>query len=201
MADESPMKTVEFLFDVGSPTTYLAWIRLPRITREVGAEILWTPVLLGGIFKATGNQSPVTVPAKGKWMLGDLARWAAEYGVPLHFNPHFPVNTMVVQRGAVALRDRPEFQDYLTSMFTAMWVGGQDLGDPAEVARAVERAGVDPKEFEALVADPIVKNQLRANTEEAVERGVFGCPTFFVGETMYFGQDRLDFVARALSDA
>jgi 2-hydroxychromene-2-carboxylate isomerase len=192
---------VEFVFDVGSPTTYLAWTQLPRLAREAGAEIVWSPVLLGGIFKATGNASPVTVPAKARWMLADLARAAKRLGVPMHFNPHFPVNTLYLMRGATALLGRREFEDYLTSVFTALWVGGSDLGDPGEVAAAVRRAGLDPAEFQGMIEQPEVKDRLKATTERAVSRGVFGCPTFFVGEEMFFGQDRLDDLRDALAGA
>ena len=191
-------KTVEFVFDVGSPTTYLAWTQLPRIARECDAEIIWTPVLLGGIFKATGNVSPVSVPAKGRWMLADLARSARQFGVPMHFNPHFPINTLYLMRGATALLGEPEFQPYLTSVFTALWVGGANLGEPSELAAALERAGLDPGEFQAMIERPAVKDRLKEATASAVERGVFGCPTFFVGEDMYFGQDRLSQLADAI---
>lgn len=192
-------KTVEFLFDVGSPTTYLAWTQLPRLARETGTEIAWSPVLLGGIFQATGNASPVSVPAKARWMLADLARAAKRLGVPMHFNPHFPVNTLYLMRGATALLGRPEFEDYLTSVFTALWVGGSDLSDPGRVAEAVERAGLDPEEFRGMIENPAVKDRLKQATDQAVARGVFGCPTFFVGEAMFFGRDRLDDVREALA--
>ncbi len=194
-------KTVEFLFDVGSPTTYLAWTQLPRLARETGADIVWSPVLLGGIFKATGNASPVSVPAKGKWMLADLARAAKRLGVPMHFNPHFPINTLYLMRGATALLGRREFEDYLTSVFTALWVGGSNLGDPAEVATVVQRAGLDPEEFQGLIEQTEVKDRLKETTERAVARGAFGCPTFFVGDEMFFGQDRLDDLREALAAA
>lgn len=192
-------KSLEFLFDVGSPTTYLAWTQLPGLARETGAEIAWTPVLLGGIFKATGNASPVSVPAKAKWMLADLARAAKRFGVPMHFNPHFPINTLYLMRGATALLGRPEFEDYLTSVFTALWVGGSDLSDAGELDAVVERAGVDPVTFRGLIEQPAVKDRLKATTERAVSRGVFGCPTFFVGDELFFGQDRLDDLREALA--
>ena len=192
-------KTLEVLVDVGSPPTYLAWTQLPRLVRETGAELAWSPVLLGGIFKATGNVSPVTVPAKGKWMLADLARAAKRLGVPMHFNPHFPINTLHLMRGATALLGKPAFEDYLTSVFTALWVGGSDLSDPGEVAAVVERAGLDPASFKRMIEQPAVKDQLKQTTDQAVARGVFGCPTFFVGDEMFFGQDRLDDVREALA--
>ena len=101
-----PAKTIEFFFDFGSPTTYLAHTQLPQLAADTGAQIQYVPMLLGGVFKATGNQSPVMVPAKGRWMGEDLPRFARRYGVPYQFNPHFPINTLTLMRGAVGLQMR-----------------------------------------------------------------------------------------------
>jgi 2-hydroxychromene-2-carboxylate isomerase len=193
-------RAVEYFFDVGSPTTYLAWTQLPKIAAETGATIAWRPMLLGGVFKATGNASPVTVPAKGRWMNGDIARWARRYGVPFAFNPHFPINTLTLMRGATGLQMRRpgDLPRYLDVVERAMWEAPKDLGDPAVLAATLAAAGFDADEFAALVADPEVKGKLIATTEQAVARGVFGAPTFFVGDAMFFGQDRLDFVREAL---
>jgi 2-hydroxychromene-2-carboxylate isomerase len=195
-----PSKRVEYFFDFGSPTSYLAWTQLPKIAAAAGAEIVWRPMLLGGVFKATGNASPVAVPAKGRWMNQDIARWAARYGVPFRFNPHFPINTLPLMRGAAGLQMRQpqDFLRYLEHMHRAMWEQGANLGDPVSLAAVLADAGFDVEAFTALVADPQVKAKLIATTEEAVARGVFGAPTFFVGEAMFFGQDRLDFVREAL---
>ena len=196
-------KTVEFFFDVGSPTTYLAWTQLPRLAADVGAQIAWRPMLLGGVFKATGNASPVTVPAKGRWMLGDLQLWARHWGVPLAFNPHFPINTLTMMRGAAGMqmREPASFDRYLEVIFHAMWREPRNLGDPQVLADVLQAGGFDPERIAALAADPEVKARLQANTEEAVARGVFGAPTFFVDGAMFFGQDRLDFVRAALARA
>lgn len=196
-------KTVEFFFDFGSPASYLAWTQLPAICAAAGATLAYRPMLLGGVFQATGNASPVTVPAKGKYMLTDLARFATRYGVPMRFNPHFPINTLALMRGAVGmqLRDPARFGDYVTAMFRAMWVDGCNMADPSVVADVLARAGFDPQATLALTADPAVKDALKAATEEAVHRGAFGAPTMFVGEQMFFGQDRLDFVREALAAA
>ena len=193
-------KTLEFFFDFGSPTTYLAHTQLPRIAAAAGATLVYRPMLLGGVFKATGNASPVSVPAKGRWMGDDIARWAKRLGVPFAFNPHFPINTLSLMRGAAGLQLRqPEaFGRYADAVFQAMWVTPRPLGDAAELAAVLSDAGFDPAAFMALVADAEVKAKLVANTEEAVARGVFGAPTCFVGEAMFFGQDRLDFVREAL---
>jgi 2-hydroxychromene-2-carboxylate isomerase len=194
-------KSVEYFFDFGSPTSYLAWTQLPKIAAETGAEIVWRPMLLGGVFKATGNASPVTVPAKGRWMNADIARWARRYGVPFRFNPHFPVNTLTLMRGAAGLQMRQpaDFMRYVDLIHRAMWESPVNLGDPAVLAETLTAAGFDAEAFTALVADPEVKARLAANTDEAVARGAFGAPTFFVGEAMFFGQDRLDFVREALA--
>jgi 2-hydroxychromene-2-carboxylate isomerase len=193
-------KSIEFWFDFGSPTTYLAHTQLPRIAAETGATLRWRPMLLGGVFKATGNASPVSVAAKGRWLMQDLPRWAAHWGVPFAFNPHFPINTLTLMRGATGLQlRRPElFASYVDAVFQAMWVHPRNLGDAAEVAALVEGLGLPAADFLALVGDPEVKARLVADTEEAVARGVFGAPTCFVGEQMHFGQDRLDFVRAAL---
>jgi len=194
-------KSVEFYFDFGSPTTYLAYTQLPAIAAECGAEIVWRPMLLGGVFKATGNSSPVTVPAKGRWMVADIDRWARRYGIPYRLNPHFPINTLTLMRGAAGyqLRRPEEFQRYVERVFRAIWVESLDLGDVAVVSTMLSQAGFDVDAFAAMVGDPEVKAALAATTDAAVARGVFGAPTLFVGDQMFFGQDRLEFVREALS--
>ncbi len=193
-------KPLEFFFDFGSQTSYLAYIQLPRIAAECGAELLWRPMLLGGVFKATGNASPVTVPAKGRWMLEDMQRWARRHGETLAFNPHIPINTLTLMRGAVGmqLHQAKDFGRYVDTVFRAMWQQPSNLGDAAVLAACLTGAGFDAEAFSAMVAQPEVKAKLVANTEEAVTRGVFGAPTVFVGDQMFFGQDRLDFVREAL---
>ena len=194
-------KQVEFFLDVGSPTTYLAWTRLPRLCREAGATLKLRPMLLGAVFQATGNASPANVPAKGRYMNIDMARFARRYGVPLAINPHFPVNTLMLMRAATGVQMRmPERLDaYLDGVFRAMWVEPLNLNDPGLVAEAWRAAGFDPQALLALAGDAEVKAALRATTDEAVARGVFGAPTMFVGDEMFFGQDRLDFVREALA--
>lgn len=194
------MKTVEFYFDFGSPTSYLAWTQLPGIAAECGAALAYRPVLLGGIHKATNNVSPGTIPSKGAWMQVDLARFARRYGVPYAYNPYFPINTLMLMRGATGtqMRDETLFLRYVDTVFRAMWERPRNMGEPA-VARAVfEEAGLDAASLFQLVEDPAVKAKLKSDTEAAVARGLFGAPTMFVGEDMFFGQDRLDFVKEAL---
>ena len=196
------MKQVEFFFDFGSPTAYLAHTQLPALARECNAEIVWRPMLLGGVFKATGNQSPVMIAPKGKWMWQDMAQWARRYGVPLQIHPNFPANTLTLMRGAAGLqmKDPGRFLQYVDLVYRSMWGMGVDLGNPAILASTLQEAGFDAAAFTAMVGDPAVKARLIATTEEAVKRGAFGAPTLFVGERMFFGQDRLEFVREALNN-
>jgi 2-hydroxychromene-2-carboxylate isomerase len=195
-------KTVEFLFDVGSPYSYLAYHQLPKIAEAHGAAIVWTPVLLGGIFQATGNRSPIEVPAKGSYSSVDLHRWAKAYGVTIEMNPHFPINTLALMRGAVAMQMRgdEEFQRYLRAVFDAMFGKPRNLNKPEEIGALLTSAAFDAAEFMQLIGDQAVKDRLKENTASAVARGAFGAPTFFVGSEMFWGQDRLDFVEQALSN-
>jgi 2-hydroxychromene-2-carboxylate isomerase len=193
-------KQVEFYFDFGSSYSYIAYKALPGIAAAHGAQILWRPMLLGGVFKATGNHSPAEISAKSKWMHQDLQRWAARYGAAFRLNPHFPINTMTLMRGAVGMQMRGlDFHKYAEAVFHAMWGEPRNLGDQQELAAVLRQAGFDADAFLSLANDPAVKEQLKKNTEEAVARGVFGAPTFFVGDAMFWGQDRLDFVAEALA--
>ena len=194
-------KTIEFYFDFGSPTTYLANARLKQLCDEYGASLEYRPVLLGGLFKASGNMSPVAIPAKGKYMMEqDLPRFAAAYGVPLNFNPHFPINTLNLMRGAVASLDAPYFSSYLEAVFDAIWVDGKDMGDLAVVQEVLSSAGLDAEALLAMTQDPQVKAKLIENTQAAVDRGLFGAPTIFIDEQMFFGQDRMQFIEMALRD-
>ena len=192
-------KTLEFLFDFGSPTTYMAHKRLPDVVARTGVTVDYVPILLGGVFKATGNASPATIPAKGAWMTRDLANFARRHGIPHKPNPHFPINTLHLMRGAAGLKDDPRFMAYVDAVFDAMWKEPKNLGDPAEMVPVLEHAGVAVDEFRALVERDDVKERLKSATERAVARGVFGAPTFFIGDEMWFGQDRLDFVEEALA--
>lgn len=194
-------KRVEFLFDFGSPASYLAYTQLPRLCEEAGAELVYVPMLLGGVFRATGNASPATVPAKARHSYVDLQRFADRYGVPLAFAANFPINTLTLMRGAIGLqrREPQRFMAYVRAIFQAMWVEARDLSDPQVLGRTLAEAGFEPQAMLALVGDQEVKDALKANTEAAVKRGVYGAPTMFVGEQMFFGQDRLDFVREALA--
>ena len=192
-------KSIDFHYDVGSPTAYLAWTQLPAIAAEAGAELVYRPMLLGGVFKATGNASPVEVPAKGRWMFEDMARFARRYGVALNVNPHFPINTLYLMRGAIAELEDGDIDAYNRAMFEAIWVHGKNMNDTVAVGMVLSEAGYDPEAFLERISRDQVKAALKSASEAAVARGVFGAPTMFVGEEMFFGQDRLEFVREALA--
>lgn len=194
-------KTVDFYFDVGSPASYLAWTQLPRLCAETGATLVHKPMLLGGVFQATGNTSPGTVPAKGRYVFNDLGRFAQRYGVPLSKNPHFPIMTLMLMRAVtgIQLRQPERLEAFLATVFKAIWIDALNLNDPAVTAQALASGGFAAADILALANDPETKAALKATTEEAVTRGVFGAPTVFVDDAMFFGQDRLDFVREALA--
>ena len=193
-------KKVEFFFDVGSPASYLAWTQLESMAQRTNAKIIWRPMLLGAVFQATGNASPAAVPAKGPYMLKDLQRFSNIYGVPFNFNPFFPLNTMHLMRGATAYLEEPEFQTYLAAIFNALWSEQLNMESPEVVAEVLSKAGIDVTDFMARISETEVKERLKDTTEEAVARGVFGAPSFFVNGEMFFGQDRLSFVETALKE-
>ena len=198
--------TVEFIFDFGSPNAYLSWKVLPGIAARTGAEIKLVPCLLGGIFKLTGNQPPMAAfgGVKGKldYEALETRRFVARHGLSAyHFNPHFPVNTLLIMRGMVAAQRAGVAERYVEAVLAAMWEDQKKMDDPEVVRAVLDAAGLDGGALIAATQDPEVKAQLMANTESAANRGVFGIPTFFVGDEMFFGKDRLGQVEEALSAA
>ena len=191
-------RTLEFYYDYGSPYSYLADTQVDAIANRAGATLARKPMLLGGVFKATGNASPMTVELKSKWSTFDLPMWARYYGVPFKPNPFFPINTLGLMRGAVAAQIDGIFERYHPAFYKAMWVDGRNLNDMAEVAAVLGEAGLDARKVSDRIQDQDVKDRLKATTDEAVARGVFGAPTSFVGDMMFFGNDRLPFVEMAL---
>ena len=190
-------KTIEFLFDVVSPTAYLAYTQMDGVAARAGAQVDFVPVFLGGVMQGAGNQPPGTVENKGKWMRQDLQLWAARYDVPLNHNPFFPVNTVNLQRAALALKGTDQFRLLLDALFKAMWVDEKNLGEAEVAAEVLTTAGLDAGDVFSKTQDPAIKDALKDATVGAVGRGVFGAPTFFVGDQMFFGQDRLEFVEAA----
>lgn len=193
-------KSVEFFFDLGSPTSYLAYTQLPGICAATDSQLIYQPMLLGGVFKTTGNASPITIPAKGRYMLQDLTRYAKRYRVTLNFNPHFPINTLLLMRAVTGMQmHHPErLTAFLDCLFQALWVDQRNLNDLAVVSEVLEAAGFEPHAVLDLCNNEAVKSALKDKTEHALQRGVFGAPSLFVGDQLFFGQDRLDFVREAL---
>jgi len=193
------MTTIEFLYDFGSPNAYL----VHRAVEDMGeVEFRYVPVLLGGVFKATGNQSPMQayghIAAKRDYDFLEMRRFMARHDITnFRMNPHFPVNTLLAMRGAVAAERLGCSEAYIEAMMAGMWEQGLKLDDPEVWTGALTAAGLDAAALGAAVQDPEVKAALVANTEAAVARGVFGIPTFFLGEEMWFGKDRLRDVLEA----
>lgn len=197
-------KTLEFFFDYMSPTSFLGWAVVPGVIERTGAELKIKPMFLGGVMKATGNQPPGMVPAKGKYMQQDMARCCARHGIQIFSNKHFPMmNTRPLTGATIRLADDQEQQiKLLNAGFKHVWGrkdGGVNTGDEAEFKEAFGSEGFDADQLWALGNDPETKAMLRANTEEAIARGAFGAPTFFVGDEMFFGHDRLDYAEEALA--
>ena len=191
-------RTLEFYFDYGSPYSYRADPPVEAIAKRPGSTLVRKPMLLGGVFKSTGNASPMTVPQKSKWSAFDMPLWARHYGVPFKPNPFFPVNTLALMRGAAAAQIDGTFERYHPAVFKAMWVDGVNLNELAEVAKVLAAAGLDAGKTGQRIQDQDVKDRLKATTDEAVARGVFGAPTCFVDDMMFFGNDRLPIVEMAL---
>ena len=194
-------KTVDFYFDFGSPAAYLAYTQLPKLASDTGASVVMKPMLLGGVFQATGNRPPISVPLKGNYLFQDLNRYAKRYGVPFNMNPHFPINTITLMRAASGLQSHNDarFDLYCATIFKAIWVNSGNMNDLAVVGSVLHEAGFDGAAMLALSSLQEVKDLLKAQTQAAVDRGIFGAPTFFVGNEMFWGQDRLDFVRDALT--
>ena len=200
----APVRTVEFIFDFGSPNAYLAAQILPAIAARHGATVTLLPCLLGGIFKATNNQSPLQAfgPIKGKlaYEMLETRRFVVRHGLTrFRMNPHFPVNTLLIMRGLIAADMAGMAEPYTRAVLAAMWEDGEKMDDPAVVRLVLDAAGLDGETLLARTQDAAVKERLVSNTENAVARGVFGIPTFFVGNEMFFGKDRLGQVEEELA--
>ncbi len=202
------MKKLEFWFDFGSPNSYFAYKTLPEIEARLGVSFARKPALLGGIFKATGNQSPffayANIPAKMDYTRREIMRFVRHHGLAdFNMNPHFPVNTLLAMRGAAAAdmaADMPgELDRYMDCVMKAMWEDGKKADDPEVLLGALADAGLDAAYYSEKVGDPIVKTALMTATQEAIDRGLFGVPTFFVGEEMFFGKDSLAAVEKEIA--
>jgi len=191
------MTEIDFLIDVGSPNAYFAAKVLPKQAAARGHSVRWRPVLLGGIFKATGNQSPMQafghIAPKMAYEMKEMERFVARHGLSEYtFNPHFPINTLLLMRAAMAAERSGDLEAYLTAALHHMWEAPKKMDDPQVAAAALSESGFDGPALVEAAGDPEIKAALLQSTEEAVARGVFGVPTFFVGDEMFFGKDRIE---------
>lgn len=189
MTTEAPC--IEFFWDPASPYTYLASTRIAALAEQAGCALQWRPFLLGAVFQATGNKPPRDVPAKGKYLFGDIQAWARYYGVPMTFPASFPVRSIAALRLALAAEEQGRGPDMARALMDAHWGQGADIGDPAVLAKLAQDLGLDPVALHARTQEQDLKDRLRSNTDEAIARGAFGAPTLFVGDTMFWGNDRL----------
>lgn len=194
------MPPIEMYFDVASPYAYMALTQIEGLAARHQRELVYKPILLGKVFEATGNRMPAAVPAKGKYMIGDLQRWSAYYGVPFGFPSVFPVNSKIAQRIA-AILPAEQVGDWARAAAHAYWGENRDIGTPEGLQPAFDALGWDPAPLLAEVESDGAKARLRELTEEAVTRGVFGAPTFFVDDAMFWGCDRLGLLEHHLSSA
>jgi len=187
------MERVEFFFDLGSPWSYLASTQLDALAARTGVTVVWRPFLLGGVFKATGNRSPVyeEVASKRAYFYRDMPAWASHYAVPFRVPSEFPPNGLMAMRAVVAAGRPGRLVPFARAAFSAYFVDDENISNWEALARVAQRSGIDPEEIRALIAEPEIKNALKEATEEAVERGAFGAPTFFWRDQMFFGNDRL----------
>lgn len=189
-------KTIDFVFDFASPNAYLAYQLLPSIAERNGAEITITPCLLGGIFKATGNQPPMLafggVQGKLEYEQREISRFVKKHDLQKYqFNTHFPVNTLILMRAAIVAGDEGRLAEYIDAGLVAMWENNKKMDDPEVFVAVMNDAGFDGANLFERTQDPSIKQRLMDNTAQAVSRGAFGVPTFFVGSEMFFGKDRL----------
>lgn len=191
---------IELFFDVVSPYSYLAVQRLDALRERTGRTILWRPFFLGGVLQTAGNRMPASVPNKALALLHDLRRSAAWLGVPFTYQKAFPFNSIPQQRALFVLADRDQAacEAVARRLFAAYWAEEADPADAAVLAAAVEASGHDPAAVLAAAQTPAVKDGLKAASDEAVARGAFGAPTFFVGDRMWWGHDRMDLLAFCL---
>ena len=190
------MTDVIFYFDFGSPNAYLAHKVIPQVEARTGAKFKYVPALLGGIFKATGNRSPMEafagIPSKLRYEGRETERFVKKHGIVDYArNPHFPVNTLQIMRGAVAAQKLGVFDKYVDAVYRAMWVDALKMDDPAVIEAALTAAHLPAAALITAMGDPDVKQTLIANTEQAVAHGVFGSPSFLVEGELFFGKDRL----------
>jgi len=190
------MVTVEFHFDFGSPNAYLSHLVLPKIEQRTGVKFEYVPILLGGVFKLTNNRSPaeslVGIKNKAEYERLEMNRFLRRHGITrFQSNPFFPVNTLMLMRGAIAAQSLGVFERYVDEMFRHMWAEPKKMDDPSVLRAALNESRLDSERLFELIQTPEIKDRLLQNTQRSVERGTFGAPTFFVGDEIFFGKDRL----------
>ncbi|MGB3045981.1 MAG: 2-hydroxychromene-2-carboxylate isomerase [Xanthobacteraceae bacterium] len=186
----------QFLFDFGSPNAYLSHKVIPAIEKRTGVTFEYMPILLGGVFKATNNKSPAETLAgiknKREFMELETQRFLKRFNVkPYIWNPNFPVNTLMLMRGAIAAQAEGVFEKYVEAAFHHMWEEPKKMDDPEVLGKALTTSGLNAAKLFARAQEPEIKNKLLENTQAAVARGAFGSPTFFVGDEMFFGKEQL----------
>ena len=186
-------KTVTFCFDFGSPYSYLAYNYL-SVFKEAGAEVEIKPVLLGGIFKATANKPPASVPKKGEYLFKDIARWAKKLNIRFKLNPYFPILTVPHMRGAMLAQKMDILENYMQVMFASIWIKAMNLNDQEILTKVAQEAGIEPNDFAEGIMDNKIKESLRTNTQFAIDRGAFGVPTYFVENEIFWGIDSVKFI-------
>lgn len=192
------MKSIEFFFDLSSPYSYLAATQLPAVAERTGARIEWKPMVLFAVFKAAGNDMPGRVANKAMYMVADLARWAAHYKIDFKMSSRFPQNTIAAERLVLAGEDQGRAAETALRCFRGMWVDDLDMNDAAVLRRLAEESGLNADLAMAAIETPAIKTRLRENTDRAIAKGAFGAPTIFVGDELFWGNDRLHFVEDAL---
>lgn len=196
-------QTVELFYDIASSYSYLACTQIEALATRTGAQIRWRPFLLGGVFKSAGNDMPARIPSKARWMLGDMDRWAMKYGIAFRMPSRFPVMTIATQRALVAtdrLFGNDAQRKLALGLFHAYWVEDRDVADKAVISEIATGAGLDAGAILAGIDAQETKDTLRANTDEAVSRGAFGAPSMFLGEELFWGNDRLGLLEDALNE-
>jgi len=197
-------RSIEFFYDIGSSYSYLASTQIDALAQRTGVEVRWRPFLLGAVFKATGNEMPARIPNKAKWMVGDMKRWADRYGIPITVPSRFPLSTLAAQRALVAterLAGHDAQRKLAKALFHAYWAEDLDVSDKGVIAELATKAGLDGAAIAAATDAPETKDALRAVTDEAVTRGAFGAPAIFVGEDLFWGNDRLGLLEDHLAKA
>jgi len=188
------IKPFEFYFDFGSPYSFLAHKEIIKIEKNYQVKILYKPILLGGLIKLTGNKANIDIPTKGKYMIRDCKLCAEKKHIEFHFNNFFPIKTLNLMRCALVAQEKDFFQVFINTIFDAMWKNGLNLNDVSVLKKLIKKIYPDSDTFLLEAENPKIKNDLKKRTDEAYNKGIFGVPTFFINNKIFWGQDRLEFV-------